>query len=552
MKRRVLQGGACQGDQFDGDKMAFSDPMTMFFVAGISLLAASVAVGFGLLLYRRDRDTAHIVLRGVDLPCTYAFRDGYLVSDRSETDPFLPDPVDRVAAWGDLRDTLAALNHDVGPGMDALRARGDSFLVICRIGDDDLSISGRFDQGHCTLSIAAATPDSGRRLMDIAGLDAMTEELDLLRHALDFDDVALWREDDAGQIVWANKAYFDLLARSGSGDESMVWPIRRIFDIADGPTPAAGETRRVSMEMPGHADPLWFERAVLSYRQGSLHAARPIDRLVAAETSLRDFVQTLSRTFAQLPIGLAIFDQRRELVLFNPALVTISTLPFDWLSSRPDLFAFLDGLREHQRMPEPKDYKEWRAEIAALEQAARDGTYQELWTLPNGQSLRVVGRPHADGAVAFLFEDISQEVTLTRKFRGDLDLYQAVMDDTPEALAVFAKDGQLVMSNAAYTAMWPEAAGAGVHDATRHWQADCTPTPFWGAVREIVAGHGDWQAGTTPIRTRDGRGLVCRVAPLRGGATLVGFLPEVTAVPVPDPEMQAAGGAGCERMVAAP
>ena len=61
-------------------------------------------------------------------------------------------------------------------------------------------------------------------------------------------------------------------------------------------------------------------------------------------------------------------------------------------------------------MPEPKDYRSWRQQMSDLEAAAQNGTYEETWALPTGQTYRVTGRPHPDGAVALLFEDISAEV----------------------------------------------------------------------------------------------------------------------------------------------
>jgi PAS domain-containing protein len=245
-----------------------------------------------------------------------------------------------------------------------------------------------------------------------------------------------------------------------------------------------------------------------------------------------------------LPIGLAIFDKTRRLVLFNPALVSLSTLSSGWLSSRPDLFAFLDQLREKQRMPEPKNYQAWRAGLAELEKAAQDGTYQEMWTLPNGQTFRVIGRPHADGAVAFLFEDISQEVTLTRQFRGDLDLYQSVIDADSAALAVFSRSGKLMLSNAAYKALWPERQGS-IAESSASWQEACDPTPIWGDIRDFVGGYADRVAWSETVLRRDGRGLKAEIAPLKGAATLVRFTIETAPLPVAcqgeTPEVEAAG-----------
>jgi len=515
--------------------MTLTDPTTILFLVGISLAAGGFSVVFGTMLTRRRGGLSHVMLRGLDLPRSYVFRDGYLLSDMDGTDAMLTDPTDRVGAWAELSESLSALNPDVAEKMEALRNRGDGFVLIGRIGGDELSISGRRSEGRCLITVASLEPGRDRKMIDQAGLDALEAELDLLRHGLDASEALLWQEDSEGQIIWANRAYFTLLQRQDEVDGPLVWPIHKLFDPDD--PPAEGQTRRVSVQVADAPGPLWYELSLRAYRSGHLFSAQPIDRLVAAETSLRDFVQTLSRTFAHLPIGLAIFDKQRQLVLFNPALVLLSTLPTEWLSGRPDLFAFLDKLREKQRMPEPKDYQAWRAELGDLEQAARDGTYQELWSLPNGQTFRVIGRPHADGAVAFLFEDISQEVTLTRKFRGDLDLYQSIIDDSPEALAIFGRDGRFVLGNTAYRAMWPDAA-ATVSEATGIWQQACVPTPLWGEIRDFVGGYADRSAWTDRVVLNDGGCLVCRLAPLKGGASLVAFLQGAAPLTTPAPEIE--------------
>jgi PAS domain-containing protein len=515
--------------------MTLTDPTIILFLVGISLAAGGFSAVLGMSLTRRGGGFRHVMLRGLDLPRSYVFRDGYLLSDFDGTDAMLTDPADRVGAWAELSESLSALNPDVAVKMEALRERGDGFVLIGRIGGDELSISGRRSEGRCLITVASLEPGRDRKMIDQAGLDALESELDLLRHGLDVSEALLWQEDCEGQIIWANRAYFDMLQKTDDTANSLVWPIHKLFSM-DEPL-SEGQGRRMPLERGGT---VWFDVTARAYRSGTLFAAHPINRLVAAETSLRDFVQTLSRTFAHLPIGLAIFDKQRQLVLFNPALVSLSTLPADWLSARPDLYGFLDKLREKQRMPEPKDYQAWRASLGELEQAARDGTYQEMWSLPNGQTFRVIGRPHADGAVAFLFEDISQEVTLTRKFRGDMDLYQSVLDSNSEAMAVFSRDGRFVMGNRAYTAMWPDKA-ASVSEATGQWQGACAPTPLWGEIRDFVGGYGDRSAWADRVVLTEGGCVVCRIAPLKGGASLVGFLKDAAAVPLspPEPEVEA-------------
>ncbi len=124
-----------------------------------------------------------------------------------------------------------------------------------------------------------------------------------------------------------------------------------------------------------------------------------IDAVIDAEVAQRNFVQTLAKTFAQLSIGLAIFDRKGQLALFNPALIDLTRLPAEFLSARPDMLSFFDRLRESRMMPEPKNYGSWRQEIADLIKAAADGRYLETWTLESGQTYRVSGKPHPDRAV---------------------------------------------------------------------------------------------------------------------------------------------------------
>jgi hypothetical protein len=178
------------------------------------------------------------------------------------------------------------------------------------------------------------------------------------------------------------------------------------------------------------------------------YAAANVDAPTKAERNLRDFTQTLTKTFAHLTIGLAIFDQKRRLILFNPALTDMTGLEPEILAARPTLVGFLDRLRERRIIPEPKDYASWRRKMAELEAAAVDGSYGETWSLPTGQTFRVTGRPHPDGAVIFLFEDISAEISLTRRFRAELEMGQAVIDSLEEAMAIFTASGTLAMTNA--------------------------------------------------------------------------------------------------------
>ena len=114
------------------------------------------------------------------------------------------------------------------------------------------------------------------------------------------------------------------------------------------------------------------------------------------------------------------------------------------------MLEFFDNLRDNHVMPEPKSYSNWRAQIGEMIMSAANGHYSESWSLPGGLTYKLTGRPHPNGAVAFLIEDITDEMTLTRQSRSQLETHQAILDAMQDAIAVIGPDGGLLISNEAF------------------------------------------------------------------------------------------------------
>lgn len=364
---------------------------------------------------------------------------------------------------------------------------------------------------------------------DVHVIQAMERELDTLRANTRAAPFLLWRQAPSGEVTWVNQAYLDTVAEVFGKARCSTWPLPALFpDFARHPHPAGSGPRRISVEMPENRGLAWYDCHLTQIGGDILCTAFRADEAVRAENRRREFTQTLTKTFAELATGLAIFDRSRHLVLYNPALMDLTNLPTDFLSGRPTLVRFLDRLRENRVMPEPRDYRSWRASIAEIEAAASNGTYSETWSLPDGQTYRVTGRPHPDGAVALLLEDISAEISLTRRFRAELEQFQLVIDTFDDAVALFSGNGHLTMANRAYSELWQTAdsetlAGSDIADATQIWSAFAVPTPVWGDFRDFVRRNHDREEWTATVQLLDGRSLLCRFVPQRGAASLAIF-----------------------------
>lgn len=141
---------------------------------------------------------------------------------------------------------------------------------------------------------------------------------------------------------------------------------------------------------------------------------------------------------------------------------------------------------------------------------------------------RVTGRPHPDGAVAFLIEDVTAEVTLTRRFKSELQLGQAALDAVGEAVAIFAEDGTLALTNAAYDRMWgvdPQQAlrRPTLAQSLRDWRSDSPTAPDWAGLSAALAGPALRRPTGFTVERLTGRRMDVRFVPLPGGALLAGF-----------------------------
>ncbi|MDZ4312247.1 MAG: PAS-domain containing protein [Cypionkella sp.] len=486
-------------------------------------MAASIAMIVLWVLPPRESPTQTSIFAETAPETVFLFDGETLIDSTASARALLAASPMKGAAWGRLMAFLAARFENLEAQLLRVPIEGAIELAPAD-RSKPLILKAEHAGGLTRLTLLDVTKDIPASGGDVITQRAISDELSLLRDTIAAAPMLLWRENAAGDVIWANGPY--LLQAYATLDESkeMGWPLPRLFSRA---AAKSGKDQRQSLSISGKPT-IWFDISSQPETNSDLMFAIPADSAVQAESALRDFMQTLTKTFAQLPIGLAIFDRQRKLQLFNPALMDLTQLPADFLSLRPSLLAVLDAMRDRKMLPEPKDYRDWRRQIIEIEKAAATGLYEETWSLPDGQTYKVIGRPHPNGALALLIEDISSEMLRTRRYRADLELGQSVIDHMDDAIAVFSQSGQLVMSNSSYATLWGHDPAETLADNTvrtlsAHWRAQSAPSAIWAEVEEYVATVGDRDSWRGEARLLDGRLVGCRFAPLAGGSTLATF-----------------------------
>lgn len=437
----------------------------------------------------------------------FLFRAGILVDANTAALRLCAETPTERFDWETLRKKLSASFPDFPYAQGAAQERDVTVLKSNDPNDASIVTLDQWnDVARVTLELDSA-PDMARRT---AILQAMFQA-----------PSPIWKTNAMGVVVWRNTAYKSLCAALGFAPDTQA-----LFDtssLAPGDPPLRFKLSKADGSLVH-----WFNVTAVRAGPDVMFYATEADAEVTAQDARRSFVQTFSKTFAQLSTGLAIFDQNQRLVLFNPALSNLTGLPADVLSKNCGLFTFFDQLRERHVFPPPNGQTDWRTQVAQVVKAAQNGDYSETWTLPTGVTYNVTGRPHPDGALVFLIEDITSEISVTRRFRSELEQVHSVLDTVDSALVLFSPSGQLRMCNQAYRDLWqsdPDRTFAKYtfHDALQHWQADGRPSPVWDKLKKRVLSTSDRSAWSASVSKKAGEILTVEVTPVAGGLTLLTF-----------------------------
>ncbi len=245
--------------------------------------------------------------------------------------------------------------------------------------------------------------------------------------------------------------------------------------------------------------------------------------------ALKRHVAAHDETLNHIADAVAIFGPSKKMIFHNTAFAELWGLEPAWLAEQPSHGELLDRLRQRRRLPETADYGRWKAaELGRYE--ALDASPDDLWSLPDGRTLRVVRQPHPMGGVLLLFSDITDELKLKAQYNALIQVQQATLDKLNDAVAVFGSDGRLRLHNEAFERFWnvtpTQLDLAGDFEGVVEL---CVPRlhdlGFWRELKGRVADPDPSARApmSGEVKTSDSRIVNYQSRPLPDGATLIAF-----------------------------
>jgi signal transduction histidine kinase len=353
-----------------------------------------------------------------------------------------------------------------------------------------------------------------------------------LHSVLDSLPQPVWLRYHDGRLAWVNKAYAEAVECRHPNEviarnvELIERQDREQIARANDALPFRG---RITAIMAGKRTQLEVIDARTPFGSGGI--GNDVSEIEALRTQLEAEMATHVRTLNELPIAVAIFDRKQHLRFNNAAYQKLWKLDPAVLAGNPAESEILDRLRAERLLPEQVDFRAWKQSV--LDGYRKTETSEHLWHLPDGRILRVVASPAPDGGLNYVYDDMTERVTLEAQFKALSRVQSETLDNLKEAVAVFGSDGRLKLANAAFSTIWqmpPELLQNDPHidEVIRH-------CPFgennriWSALHEAITSLKESRQSITLKEARaDHLVIECATAPLPDGATLVTFA-DVTA-----------------------
>lgn len=440
----------------------------------------------------------------------------------------------RLTAWSAWLDGQQAAV--VESCLRRLGSHGESFDVnVKTLWGDWVRCSGQPLNGRLVVRLARLTGLELRLAQKEEALRSAEHKAQSLRALFEGAEQPIWLRDSSGRLTYANPAYVKLTEATSL--DNVLKNNLELLDQAGADQLAAKRQLKhpVSLRYPlvSQGQRRLFRLVEIPNEQGWAGMGSDISELVELENNLKREMEAHTRALNQLSTAVAGFDAQGRLFFYNNAYVQLWGLDDAFLSDQPTDGSILDRLRLLKKLPEHADFKGWKQRH--LEAYRSSEPREDWWHLPSGQTLRVVANPNTQGGVTYLFDDVSERVSLESKFKALTQVQDETLKALNEGVAVVGTDGCLKLFNPAFTAIWGLSTDVlsrqpHLENILTHMRRLAPDDAFDLFLKTAALGWDHREPSSYRLNMTDGRTLDCTSVPLPDGATLFAFVDVTTSV----------------------
>lgn len=344
--------------------------------------------------------------------------------------------------------------------LDVLRRNGEAFSITIILPEGNvIEADGRVAGSQAVLWLEDASirgEDERTAISRFETQKLLTQDdpvafIDMLGRA----PFPIWRTSSQGKLVWVNEAYVSAVSA-----ENMSAVLEEQIELDKQAAEEAQMvlTRQTTVENIRRVNIGQDMKSMLislfPISGGAVGMAVDASETEGLRSALTRHIQSHDELLNNMDEAIVIFGPDQRMSFHNTAFTELFKLEPGWFSDRPSHSEWLDLMREKQLLQPRPDYSEWKRGELALYTDWPDEVPDEIWSLPDGTTLRLARMRDPRGGISLLMSDITNTVTLQSQFNTLINVQAATLDKLSEGIAVFGPDGNLKISNKAFAELW--------------------------------------------------------------------------------------------------
>lgn len=344
--------------------------------------------------------------------------------------------------------------------LDVLRRNGEPFSITIVLPEGNvIEADGRVAGGQAVLWLEDASirgEDERTAISRFETQKLLTQDdpvafIDMLGKA----PFPIWRMSSNGKLVWVNEAYVSAVSAENMSavlegqielDKQASEESRNVLNTQS----TMENIRRVNIGQ----DMKSMLISLFPISGGAVGMAVDASETEGLRSALTRHIQSHDELLNNMDEAIVIFGPDQRMSFHNTAFAELFNLEPGWFNDRPSHSEWLDTIREKQLLPSQADYAAWKQGELSLYTDWPDEVPDEIWSQPDGTTLRLARMRDPRGGISLLLSDITNTVTLQSQFNTLINVQAATLDKLSEGIAVFGPDGKLKISNKAFSELW--------------------------------------------------------------------------------------------------
>ena len=199
--------------------------------------------------------------------------------------------------------------------------------------------------------------------------------------------------------------------------------------------------------------PISDKNAVYGAKNGTIGFALNLIELQNTRERLKLNLELQKRLLDSLNSAVAIYGVNQKLEYYNRAFLDLWKLNEDWLRTHPTYGEILETLREKRKLPEQLDFNTFKRDNVNMF-SNLISKKEDYYYLSDGQVVKVIIIPYQNRGLLFYYEDLTNQLSLERKYNTLVSVQRHTLDNLNESVAVFGEDGKLELFNPNFARLW--------------------------------------------------------------------------------------------------